>query len=233
MRYTLLTIFVFLQLNLFAQSAETSLLFKKFIHVCNAYKQLPLQLTIEYKKLSNIPLDGTDSTLMEGVFYMDKDAAYINFSGAEQIITDSFALVVMKGINQMMLSENNASIAIQVNRMINMPVMDSSIENFSKKYTILQKKSDKETGVLEITGRKNLNSTDITTETVTLIYDIRTNNPKKIVTVKRSLLKKPADGNLPFTATTVSVPQKGDYLIKEDVTEYVYKIITHDENKKM
>lgn len=233
MKYKLLIVFILLSQGLFAQNKQAKQLFKKYISVCNAYKQLPLQLEIEYKKTSNIVLYKSDSSTMQGVFYIKKEGAYIQFGEAEQIITDSLVLIVMGNIKQMVLSKNTIDIAGQVNKMISVPVSDSSIKMLTDKYTIQQKTSDKETAVLEITNKQNVYSTQLPLEINTLTYNTKNGNPLKIETLKRSLVKKPAEGGFPFSATVVSIPQKGDYLVKEEVTVYGYKILTHDVNIKL
>jgi hypothetical protein len=231
MKYKLLIASIFLSVNIFAQSKETTQLFKKFVIICNGYKQLPLQLIVDYKKTSNMPLYKDDSTAMQGVFYLEKGAAYIKFGEAEQIVTDSLALIVMSGINQMLLSENTTDIAAKVNSMINMTVMDSSVKSFAERYTIQQKSLDAVTAVLEISNKQKVYGTEIPFEKIILTYNSKTNDPQKIETIKRGLIKKPAEGE--YAATMITIPEKGEYLLKEDVTAYVYKTITHDANKKM
>ena len=233
MKYKILIAFILFSPGLFAQNKLAKQLFKKYIGVCNAYKQLPLHLEIEYKKTSNMALYNDDSTTMQGVFYIQKKGAYIQFGQAEQIITDSLVLIVMGNIKQMVLSKNNINIAGQVNKMISAPVSDSSIKILIDKYTIQQKILNKETAVLTITNKQNVYSTQLPLEINTLTYNTKNGNPVNIETLKRSLVKKPEEGGLPFSATVVSIPQKGDYLIKEELTVYRYKTLTHDENIKL
>ena len=133
MKYKILAALIVFSQALFAQERETAQLFKKYVNVCNTYKQLPLQLEIEYKRSTNMVLSNDDSTTMKGIFYIQKDGAYIKFGDAEQIITDSLVLIVMTNIKQMVLSESNVDIAGQVNKMINTPVGDSSITGFMEK----------------------------------------------------------------------------------------------------
>jgi hypothetical protein len=233
MKYIITIAFIFLSHTIFAQSKQTMQLFKQFVTVCNAYKQLPLQLTVNYKKTTNLPVRGDDSSTMQGVFYLQKNNAYISFGNVEQILTDSLALVVMGNVNQMLLSAGATDIEAKINGMINTPVKDASVEEFAKKYTIQQTGTGGTTAVLEITGRQNLYGTDVPAERVMLSYNPVTNEPQNITTIKRRLIKRPAADSVQYSATTVTIPQKGDYLIKEDVTDFVYKTITHDAGKKM
>jgi hypothetical protein len=232
MKYKLVIIALLFNTALSAQSKETVILFKKFIALCNSYKQLPLQLDIAYSKHSNIPFYNTDTAIVHGSFYIDKTAAYIKFGEAEQIITDSLALVVMNNIGQMLLSENSGSIANQVNKMINTPAGDSSAEHLSERYNIAQNLLNKDEGIIEISNKQTIFGTTQSAEKITLYYNVNTNEPKRIETVKRNLVKKP-EGDISFSATAVTIPQKGDYLVKEEYTVYEYRSITHDATKKI
>lgn len=233
MKYILTIGSILISSCVFCQKKETVELFRKFVEVCNTYKQVPLQLNISYKKVSNIPLYLEDSSKMEGVFYLEKNGGYIHFGDAEQIITDSFALMVLENINQMVLSENSADITAQIKKLLSSPFSDSSIENFASRYSIVQTVMDNETSRIEINNKSNVYGTDLPVEKITLQYNTKNNNPGTIETIKRKLVKKPATGAGNFSAVAVTVPGKGDYLIKEDVTTYLYKSIRHDANKKM
>ena len=79
MKYKILIAFILFSPGLFAQNKLAKQLFKKYIGVCNAYKQLPLHLEIEYKKTSNMALYNDDSTTMQGVFYIQKKGAFAPF----------------------------------------------------------------------------------------------------------------------------------------------------------
>lgn len=233
MKINLLTLCILFSSALFGQADDAAQLFKKYTGICNAYKQLPLQLEIEYKKSSNIPLYKDDSATVQGVFYIQKEGAYIQFGEAEQIINDSLVLVVMDNIKQMLLSQSNIDIAAQINKMISTPVKDSSISNLVEKYSIEQKKLDKETAVIEIRNKQNMYNTSLPYEVNTLTYNTKNGNPIKIQTLKRSLVKKTDDNKIQLSATMVTIPEKGDFFIKEDTAVYLYKSLTHNENIKL
>jgi hypothetical protein len=233
MKCKITIVFIFLTNQLLAQSKSEKQLFASFVLVCNAYKQLPLQLTVTYNKASNFPLREIDSKVQEGVFYFAKGAGYIKFGELEQIITDSLALVVMQGIKQMLLSVNNNDMGAQLNKMMQMPGNDSSISILAKKYTITQKVVDKTTSLLHITSKQKINSSDLPVEEITAYYTPQNMNPQKIETIKRGLVNKEKATDKTIVATTVSIPQKGDYLVKEETTFFVYKTITHNANEAM
>ena len=228
----LLTLCVFINTVVFAQAKEKAL-FKTFISICNDYKHLPLQLTLDYKKTSNIILSENDTTAMQGIFSLQQTGAYINFGGAEQIISDSVVLIVMEQIKQMVVTKTDIDLTEQINKMISLPVKDSSIKALSATYHIEQMFLNKERGILQIANRQKVYGTDMPFELITLEYKVKTNEPVKIETTKRSLINKTEDADFKTTAAIVSVKDKGDYWLKEDVTTYLFSSITHDENKKI
>lgn len=232
LKWKLLFVCLFINVFVFAQTKE-KVLFKNFISLCNDYKHLPLQLSLDYTKTSNIILSQNDTTTIKGIFSMQKDGAYINFGGAEQIIADSIVLIVMEQIKQMVITKNDINLADQINKMISLPVKDSSLKAMSSTYNIEQTFLNKEKGKLQIANKQNVYGTDIPFELITLEYNVKTSEPLKIETTKRSLIKKPEDADFKITATIISLKDKGDYFLKEDVTTYLYSSITHDENKKL
>jgi len=230
MKYTLIIVNIFLSTCLFAQSNTDSMaLYKKFVLICNAYKQLPMQLTMEYKKASTIPLNSDDSSTLLGTFYVQKGAAYIHFGDAEQIITDSLVLVVMDNIKQMVLTQSNINVADQMNKLLQSPFNDSSAIYFLKKYSINQKQLSAETAAIELTNKANFYATTIPVDQVMLTYNIVSNNLLNVVTIKRKLLPKSDTRIANYSGTTIAIPEKGQFVVKEDTTTLLYKTITHNE----
>jgi hypothetical protein len=223
--------FLLIATTLFAQTKEDKKLFATFVSVCNTYKQFPLQLTVEYSKASNFPLPEEDSKVKEGLFCFEKGAAYIKFGELEQVMNDSLALVIMTSIKHMVLSQKNKDEGDQLNKLMNIVVTDSSIKTLAKKYNITQKAVDNNIGSLKITSKKNLTATELPSDELLVLYNLKTQEPQRIETLKRGLIKKErVTADMKVEATTVTIPQKGDYLLKEDKTIFVYKSIAHVPN---
>lgn len=233
MKYILVIAFTFFGQGLFSQGKTERRLFEKFQTVCNAYKTLPLQVELSLTKRSNIPLDESDSLSMEGFFDVQKKGAYIRMGDTEQIITDTIVLIVMGSIQHMVVSEANADADAMVNKMVSLPLGDSSIKVFAYTYKITQEIMGKEFTMLKISNRQNVYNSDLPVDIVTLIYHTKTNEPQQIQTTKRSLVNKSSHVGANLLAITLSIPGKGDYLIKEDVSTYVYKSIEHSADKKL
>jgi hypothetical protein len=146
----------------------------------------------------------------------------------EQILTDSLVLMIMGSIKHMILSENSNEMGVQLNNMMKMPLNDSSIIVLADKYNITEKTIDKTTTQLQISAKQKLTSTDLPSEEIVMLYNNKNLEPLRIATIKRGLIKKERIGDAKIDAITVTIDQKGEYLVKEDTTIFVYKSIEHN-----
>ncbi|HMJ48142.1 MAG TPA: hypothetical protein VK498_12485 [Ferruginibacter sp.] len=237
MRTIIILVFIFTGLSSFAGNNDSLDIFKEFIRVCNAYKQLPLQLSLEYKTMSNISISGEDNKTTQAEFYIRKEGAYIRFGDAEQLITDSMVLVIMNNLKQMMISENNMDISVQMKIMMGPSVEDSAIQKMAGNYAVNKKLLDDGRAVIEIADRKNLLGTSVPVESTMLTYNILGNVPENILTTRRSLIstsRLPAiSGKNEPGIQKITIPGKGDFYIKEDIISYDYKKIDHDANLRL
>lgn len=228
----LVFLFICLTSQLLAQSPVNVQLFKKFITICNSYKQVPLQLEIEYKRVCDIPWYSDDTSVVKGVFFINNNGAYVHFGKGEQIVTDSMALMVMENVNQMVLSHYKIDIAKQINNFVTMPT-DSSLAKLDGGYSIKEKKLGNSTAVIEITNKKTVSNTGLPYEKNVLTYNTITNTPITIEVTKRNLVKKNKNENRKHSAKIISDPQNGDYLLKEDVNTFTFKSIRHNPNQSL
>lgn len=228
MKYRITIALAFLSFGLFAQSRQEKELFTKFESVCNAYKKLPLQLTLSYGTKSNILKK--DTAMTEGSFFIANNGAYIRFADVEQIINDSFALTVMGSIHQMVLSKNAINISDQFNKMMSAPVSNISVEKFFEMYSIKETTEDPQSNILIVESKKKISGTNIPAEEINIKYNGKTSDPEKVETVKRTLVKKLDDSDVPETVKTVVLPDKGNYVLREESATYLYKKIEHEQN---
>lgn len=221
--------------SVFAQKKTTELLFKDFVNICNSYKNLPLQLKVEYKKTSNIYTNNMDTNIIQGVFNIQKEGAYIHFGKVEQIVNDSFALAVMEDAKLMVLSENNIGANGIVNNMFKSPINDSSIDKLAKKYSISKRIVDNKTAVLLVVSKTKLYKSDIVKEQMEVWYNIKTMEPEKLITITRSLTKKSKDiiNGKELSAVVITIPEKGEFFVKEEMVNLMYKSIEHNVNNKL
>ncbi len=211
-----------------AQKADSVKLYQTFVQVCNAYKQLPLQLSVTCITTTNIPVHGEDSVKTNAAFFVQNNAAYIQFGNAEQLITDSMMLFVTKENNQMVLQRGAVNIAEQMVSMLRLASNDTATERFLQRYQITQKKIEDSINVLDLTSRQNAFQTSLPTETVKLIYNSNNKNPILVETVKRSLVKKPEAYTSPAGVTVITTPTNEAYLLREEKASYSFTKIEHD-----
>jgi hypothetical protein len=213
-----------------AQSTSSKTLFKDFIALCNNYKYLPLQLSIGFKKSTNYLMDEADTASINGEFSLQNNVAYIKFGEAEQVIEDSVVLICLKDIKHMILTEAKIDIAEHINNMISLPVKDSSISVLNSVYDITLKKIDKTTSIFEIVNKQSLSETTLPMEFISLEYNSKANEPVKIITIKRAL-KLITEGTVyPKEIVMVSIKDKGDFFVKEEITTYDFTNIKHEKN---
>ena len=215
-----------------AQTNRNLDVFKEFLNVCNSYKQLPLYLSAELKKTYNMPSVGDDSSEKRVEFYVLADGAYIHYGDYEQVINDSLALVVLGDIKQMVLSRNTSPVSEQLKLLTGQPQGDSSISSLGERYegkkiTLAENKAS-----IEINSKGKVQGTSISRESIEIVFDPKTSNPEKVVTIKRFLVPVPAEeaatGNKIVKENLIEIPGKGSFFLYEEKTSFSYKQIDHN-----
>ncbi|MEO6231505.1 MAG: hypothetical protein ABJB11_21255 [Ferruginibacter sp.] len=210
---------------------------RQFIKVSNAYQWLPLQVSAEYKQYNNFSYLQHDTTILNGEFFVKKDGLYIKFGQLEQIVNDSMALVVMGQIKQMVLSENDTPIEVYLKSKVNRPLKDTSLNAVFKMYSI-QKTHIGNQDEIELMNRNTLFNTNLPLEVIRLRYDPDKEVPENVTTIKRQLIKVLTE-DIKDSATLaylsnpgikqIEIKGKGTFVIKEDIAEYIFKHITHED----
>ena len=217
------------------QPADSMKLIKQFMQVCTGYKQLPLQLTLEYKTQYNVFYADEDTSTVQAFFHVQKNGAYIKFGEAEQIITDSAQLMVMPQIRQMVLTTLDSSEAQRLKASLGIKVPEPAIEKTAARYTVVESARGKNS-VITMASRDRIANTELSFEEITLVYDPKTQEPKEIKTLKRDLVIAPDTENEPGERggyRIVNIPGKGRFAVREQTTWYVYKTIGHDPEAKL
>lgn len=227
----------------FAQTSDSLQLFREFIAVSNSYKQLPLQMSMNFTQYANYPKAANDTgTTTHGEFYINSGGAYISFGRVEQVVNDSLVLVIMKDIKQMTLSANSTPVSAWLNAMIAQPLQDTSALKFAAVYTVKMNKAAGGANEITIASRELLEGAGLPLVGISVLYNTSSKLPEKVVTVRRGLTKIPAGGdkdNANKTAVvtrpekTITIAGKGDFIVKEERAEIVYNKITHAENVQL
>jgi hypothetical protein len=218
---------------LHAQQRDTLSHLRDFVTINSSYKQMPLYLNMEMKNSTNFITGAEDTMTTRGEFFLRKENSYVHFGEFEQVVNDSLALLVSNGLQQMILYTNAAPIVKQMKNMMGMAFPDSSIRNLAAKYTAIAKEQSKQSGEITLRSRAVLYGTLLPNETIELQYDIQKKIPQLVTILKRSLLRLDSLQYKQLQNETALADKllalEGSYfLIKEQVTAYVYNKIEQD-----
>jgi len=219
----------------FAQKQDSLASLREFVSVCNAYKQVPLHLSLDYSITANFITGEEDTMKAQGEFFIKPEGSYIRFGEMEQIVNDSLALIISDQLQQMILYMNAGQVVSQMKALMGMQVPDSSIVNFSKRYTGSINLKDKDVSLAQVNSRGFLYSTDLPKETIEIEYLSKTKTPLKVTMVKRNLIPiSDADtaavrSQLGKSAALITIKDRGYFLVKEQTSTFIYKKIEHDE----
>jgi hypothetical protein len=231
------TLILFFSLVCFAAAAQkpdSLSALKEFISACNAYKQMPLHLSLDYSITANFVTDEKDTLKTSGEFFIKQEGSYIRFGEMEQIVNDSLTLIISDQLQQMILYLNAGQVVSQMKALMGMQVPDSSIANFSKGYTCIVSAKEKEMSLAKVNSRGLLFSTSLPKETIEIEYMSKTKTPLKVTMVKRSLIPISDTDTTAFIAqfgnagSLIATKDKGYFLIKEQTSTFIYKKIEHD-----
>ncbi len=229
--YSLLAAALLLAGHAGAQRKKDSLaLYREFVAVSKNYQQLPLQARILFRK-STVPHlagKGSESTLAE--FYLQKGDGYIKFGELEQVVNDSLMLLVNNRMKMFMLVKQEAG---TMDKSLTMfpGLPKASLEAMGKKYLAEKQVVNDVDTLIKLSTRKLLQGTDKPLEEVEIRYS-GSMNPVVARTVKRKLLPLTdttgASKDIP-NANRVHIDMSGDYLLSEEVNEYLFQYIAHAE----
>lgn len=231
-RFKLFTIAVstFLYSATFSQSKKQQQLFEDFVTIVNGYKQLPLQLEVEYRQSDNMTIQA--GKVFNGKFYMDKNNAYISFGDMEQIITDSVVLIVMNDVKRMMLTNNTVDISTLLDRSIVNISSGKSIKQLAERYFISSYDTSGSMKVINMKSKRLFQGTNISMEEILLLHLPNRSEPYAIVTQKRALIKKDLIQNINKEMPVITVEGFGEFLLREETATCYFKSIEHNTNTK-
>ena len=185
-----------------------------FIGVCNSYKQLPLQLSLQIDRSSNLPMRPEDSMRTVAVFYLKQEGAYIRMGELEQVVNDSLLLLVSTTMKRMILYPNRTSTASQLKKYLQLSFGDSSIARVAARYRVGMEKEDADSSVIELTSRSVLSGTALPKEVIRMSYRKEGLVPIRLIQTERQ----------------IDLSTKN---ILEKVTTYTWLAITHKKEEQL
>jgi hypothetical protein len=218
--------------SLFAQQADTIALLKEFVSISTGYRQLPLQVNMEYRKTSNLPLQEEDTAAFTARYFVQKEGAYINYGDIEQLINDSLGLMVIHSEKQMILVKNNEAVLSVLKAVTGPSLPDSVADKLGEEFVILKQMNNLQ-GIIHIKSKQLIPETVFPLQEIILTYNAETRMPVRIETISRSLIPVGADTEPGRQLQVIVIEEKGRFAVKEDNASYVYTSITHNTNQKL
>jgi hypothetical protein len=106
---------------------------RRFLQVCNDYKQLPIQVDVEVRRTSNLILSRADTGEENVSFYLCKEGSYIVMGTVEQLGNDSLLLLVNKSTRRMILMANHQSVSARLKQTLGLDLRDSAVDILTAK----------------------------------------------------------------------------------------------------
>lgn len=221
------------------QTTDSLSLIKRFLTAGNDYKSYPLYLELEVSNATNHLVNEDDTATVVGHFYMRSEASYVQFGEVEQLINDSFALLVSSKLQQMILFKDPQIIANQLKAITGSVWQDSSVALIAEKFTVQPLEQRGDVSAIRLDSRRLLSGTSLPKESIEFHYNFKATRPERMRTVKRTLLpltkeqyeslKEKGDGNVQLVVFEGS----GFFLVRELATTFTYKQISHDKDLKI
>lgn len=237
----ILTVLCWQQATLTAQAQKPDTLagLKTFLQVCNAYKQLPLQMTLSLHNATNLVTSKEDTMQTKATFYLQQHATYIRFGELEQVANDTLMLLVSDNLKQMMLYNHQQSVADQLKQYLGF--QDGSLQQMADRYkaTVLPVQND--TAFIELTSRKPLMYTSLPRESIRVVYNPKSGDPFRVEQLKRTLVPLDEDTYNNFAADPawqdqlLKLTEKEPlfFVIKQLSSFYTYENISHHPEEKL
>jgi hypothetical protein len=212
---------------------DTSASIRQFLHVCNAYKHLPIQLEIDIRSSANLVLATSDTARMYGRFVLCQHGSYIVMDSLEQLANDSLMLIVNTKTKRMQLYPNRQSVAARMQQYLGQQLRDSSAIQLTEKYRVSKEGRHKDTATIGLGSRRLLANTGLPLQELELKYDPVTQRPFAVLQLDRSLLPvsdsvyQSAQGQPQWAGRTISIHDSSFFLIREQTRVFYYRTIEH------
>ncbi len=191
-----------------------------FLRICRSYQQAPMHAELTVQSLSNLPADGSDSSVLAD-FYVLKEGTYMRFGELEEIVNDSLALVISNDLHRMTLYTGAKDIIARTRMLSGMGIDASSLENMLSTCRISESPAVHGKGLIRVSSKNAVQGTSLGVDSIALEYDSRTQEPYRIVQIKRSLF--PVDSSTlaglqakgGWEGKIVALPGSGNFVVHE------------------
>ena len=219
------------------QKAVDSLFaFREVARVRQLFTHLPVQIDIHIQNTAD-PVTSTRDTVQADMnLYYGKTDFYMQAEGLEEIVNDSFIVMINNPAKQILLYPNNQEVKRKMGSSVLMMLPDSSLQYLARTYrSSVQEEGGRKK--IELKSRGMIFGTDLPKETLTLSYGPGSYEGAEFDQLKYQLL--PVDSaiyagmvkNKEYEGRLLSTPtNKGNlfFLVKRSTTSYMFKKIEYD-----
>jgi hypothetical protein len=211
-----------------AQTKDTLAPLREFVSVSNGYKQMPMYIGMEMQSSTNFITNETDTTTVQGEFFLKQENSYVRFGEFEQVVNDSLALLVSNKLSHMVLFRDAGPVVLMMQKMMGVNIPDSNLLKMAERYSGGYRVGQKNETVIELQSRAKVYTTSHSKETIEMRFDTKSRKPLQVVTVSRNLIRldslqyQQLQAELTLTANLLLI-EGAPFLLKEQVTTWVYK----------
>jgi hypothetical protein len=224
----IITSFYTISLNALAQKAKSkTALFSELITVCGAYKQVPLQATLNLYTSSNIVKNKIDTVSAE--LHLQEHGIYLKLGAVEQLANDSMQVMIFANDHRMILTRTTAKLSERFVQILS-PSFVTDNEKMLKSNFDIRKISANNENSMVLTSKKMVTNSNMPRIEITIFYDAAKKLPLKIQSVERKLHYVP-DSTAVDADMTVITTNSRKFVIQEDRTSYEYNKVTFLKNK--
>jgi len=222
-----------------AQQQDSLGSIRTLIRVCNVYKELPLQLGVRLQHSANYITSPDDTMHIDVKFYLQREGSYVSFGELEQVANDSLLLLVSNSMKRMIVYPAGKSVAGQFRQYMGLQLNDSSLLRLAAGYTASILPEEKGLAGIELKSRLAIPYTTMPKELIRVKYRLANNQPLEITQTSRRLIPitqseyRALSSKSEWGDHLLATPDSSYFLIKEQVSTYIYDYITHTSGLKL
>lgn len=206
---------------------------RQFLHICNGYKKLPVQLEVDISTTSNWLTSPSDTAHVRARFNLSTQGTYVSMDGMEQLANDSLLLLVNHRTKRMILYPNHESVTSRLQHYLGQQMVDSSVTQLADKYRLGKNNKETDTAIIGLNSRLRLFHSTLAKQEIQVKYDPTTQQPYEVSELERSLV--PVDDSIyravvnleEWAGKTVSVGDSSFYLVREQTRLFRFRSIIH------
>jgi hypothetical protein len=221
-----------------ARAEDSLAVIRRYITIGNAYRTIPVHVSIEIQNSANVILNSSDTTTEETEFYFYKEGSYIKTSNTVQLSNDSMMLFLQANIGQMFLYSGKTP-ASSIFNIATGQVQDSTVHAMAIAYHIDESSVQGDSGIIQVSSRMLVKGTNFPAATMKLTYNRINGLATSAVQTRRRLLKINPEAydtylqNPLYAGKIITMADGGHFLLVEKTARYIYRDILFNNNRPL